>query len=798
MDRNRPRGREKNVTGGSSHVGKTGSGLGTGRVGNGSSNSHGSFGSRPSYSSNRSRGTRAGGFSFGGIAVIVIILIIKSFLGGGSSGSSVSNTINTLGSLGGLLTNSGYEESLSDYETASAVYSEQDADLSVANGSRSKRTVIKGDGSDVVTIMVYMCGTDLESKGGMATKDLQEMLKASVDNNINLIVYTGGCKSWNNNIVSSSKNQIYQIKGGKLYCLEENAGNAAMVEPSTLTTFIKYCKKNFPANRNDLIFWDHGGGSISGYGYDEKNQGAGSMTLVGIDQALNNAGVYFDFIGFDACLMGTIENALLLEKYADYLIASEESEPGIGWYYTNWLNKLSQDTGMSTVLIGKNIVDDFVTTCAKECRGQKTTLSVVDLAELKATVPAELTDFSRATADLISSNNYKKVSKARKNSREFAESSKIDQIDLIHFCENMGTKEGSDLAEAVRGAVKYNRTSSNMANSNGLSIYFPYQKTGKVNTAVNLFKKIGMDSEYTKCIKEFASTEVVGQVSGGTTTSAFPSLSGTLFGGSSSSSGGSSDVLMQMLGSVLSGSTSSSSYGLDSSILSILGGKLAGNKDRVNYVADNYFNPENLAWQKDNRSYKINMDEDQWDLVESIVLNVFVDDGEGYIDLGFDNVYDFDDNGALIGDYDDTWLSINGQIVPYYYMSTTEYSDSDKYSITGYVPCLLNGERVELILVFDSANPKGYIAGAKYVYKKGESDTVAKNMTEIKEGDVIQAICDYYTYDGEYHDSYLMDTKITLKAKNQISNVRIEGGDTRATYKFTDIYNKEYWTEVLP
>ncbi|MCR5235609.1 MAG: hypothetical protein K6E34_00220 [Lachnospiraceae bacterium] len=37
---------------------------------------------------------------------------------------------------------------------------------------------------------------------------------------------------------------------------------------------------------------------------------------------------HFDFIGFDACLMATVETAYMLSPYADYMIASEEFEPG--------------------------------------------------------------------------------------------------------------------------------------------------------------------------------------------------------------------------------------------------------------------------------------------------------------------------------------------------------------------------------------------------------------------------------------------------------------------------------------
>ena len=168
-----------------------------------------------------------------------------------------------------------------------------------------------------------------------------------------------------------------------------------MTDPATLTGYIQYCAKKFPASRYELIFWDHGGGSISGYGYDEKFASSGSMGLSGIDTALKNAGVKFDFIGFDACLMATAENALMLTQHGDYLIASEETEPGVGWYYTNWLTAFGKNPSMPTIKLGQKIADDFVDVCAQKCPGQLTTLSVVDLAELEATIPASLTEFSR-------------------------------------------------------------------------------------------------------------------------------------------------------------------------------------------------------------------------------------------------------------------------------------------------------------------------------------------------------------------------------------------------------------------
>jgi len=57
------------------------------------------------------------------------------------------------------------------------------------------------------------------------------------------------------------------------------------------------------------------------------------------------------------------------------------------------------------------------------------------------------------------------------------------------------------------------------------------------------------------------------------------------------------------------------------------------------------------------------MSEEQWSLVQQMEMNVFIDDGEGFIDLGLDNVYEFNEDGDLVMEFDGTWLALNGNIV---------------------------------------------------------------------------------------------------------------------------------------
>lgn len=807
MPMNRPTGRKRNVTGQGKDIYRRGSGLGTGPVGSprpGTSGGSPIGGGSQRGSGSQGTPTRSGG---GGIKIILIILAL--LLGGGGAGglllggSGDSGTgqdytqvqqqeqqgqqgnsgglLSMLGSLGGGNVSSGWDNGNNT----------GDLDTSVASGSREKYTTVKGGGKDEITIMLYLCGTDLESKYKMASMDLQEMINADLSDKINILAYTGGCKKWQNSAVSSKTNQIWQITDEGMTCIEKDLGSFAMTDPDNLSWFIRWCEKNYPANRKALIFWDHGGGSVSGYGYDEKFVKEGSMDLGEINTALKDGGVKFDFIGFDACLMATTETALTLSQYADYLIASEETEPGIGWYYTGWLTKLSEDTSMPTIEIGKNIIDDFVDTCARQCKGQPATLSIIDLAEAEHTIPDALTRFSKDTVELIQNKEYAKVSGARNDSREFGKSSKIDQVDLVHLAKNMETTEGNALAEAILSAVKYNRTSSDMTNSYGLSIYFPYRKVSTVDQAVDTYEEIGMDNEYVRCIQAFASMEAGGQAAAGGSGSPLGSLTGMLGGNSS----GGADMIGQLLGSFLGGNSGGVS-GLMSGNMDFLSGRAMSDEDMTAYITENFFDESYLMWQNTAAGQVISMPEDQWSMVHGLYANLFYDDGQGYIDMGMDNVFDFDNNGNLLAPTELTWIAVNGQPVAYYHESTV--TEGDSYEILGRIPVLHNGDRAELMIRFTDAQLYGEVVGVRRVYADGETNTVAKNMDPIAEGDKIEFICDYYTYDGTYLDSYPLGDPLWVSGELTISDVYIDESAASYTYLFTDIYNGQHWTEPVP
>ncbi len=736
---------------------------------------------------------------------------IGSLLGSDTGTGTAGDTSGDASSLWTQLLSNDYDAT--DSTAASAISSStsyQNADLTVSNKARDRYTKIKGNGKDVVTVMVYICGSDLESENGMATADLNEMLHANLDDDhVNVIVETGGAKKWNNSVVSAKTNQRYRVTSKGLQVLDRDVGKRSMIDPNTLVDFIQFCAKNYPANRNMLILWDHGGGSISGYGYDQNY--SGTMTLDKINSALNKGGVKFDFIGFDACLMGTFETAVVTEPYADYLIASEEAEPGCGWYYTNWLGKLSQNPSIGTVELSKTLIDDFNNVCKKNYPGCNTTLSIVDLAEFAGTVPEPFNAFSGELSDLLDASDYKQVADARADAREFGTTAKANHIDLIDFASKLNSSKANALTKVLKSCIKYNRTSVSMKNSNGLSIYFPYSSFKSMNSAVAIYDSIGMDADYARCIKSFASLAAGGQIATGGQSSPF----GSLFGGYSSdtSAYSSSDILSTLLGG---GSTSGSGdllsslfggAGQSSSATDFLGGILGGDSygwfdsGRVLRSGEMYdqnsLTVADMEITEKGDGYVLKLTDKQWELVESVQLNVFVKDsnGDGYFDLGMDNRYTIK-NGELAIEFDNTWLCLNGQVVPYYFIGHVE--DGNNWADVGRVPVLINGVRYDLILVFDNEteeNEYGYVAGAQRVYDNGETENVAKGFTPLKTGDKIDFICDYYGAYGAYEASYKIG-QLTVSGALTVGYIELDDAACDVTYCLTDIYHNEFWTEA--
>lgn len=630
--------------------------------------------------------------------------------------------------------------------------------ISVHAGQQTSDYVGSGqeDATDDFTIMVYMCGTDLETDFGAATADILEMCKANINDKVNVILYTGGTLKWQNDVISSEKNQIWQVVQNDIVCVEENMGKRSMANPNTLTKFVKYCGEKFPANRNALILWDHGGGALYGYGSDQKFEND-SMRLDEIDKALTKAGMKFDFIGFDACLMATVETACMAARHADYMIASEETEPGCGWYYTGWLNKVCKDTSISTHKIGKTIVNDYVKKCLAANSEEQCTLSFIKLSKMNS-VYSRLCKFSANAKKQLDKKKFQAVARSVSNTKAFGDDS-YDTIDLMHFAQNTNIKGAKELVEAVGKAVVYSQSSPNVRNANGMTVYLPYNDVRSFEKMLAVYKGIGLEGEYTKFVRAFANIVAGGQSCIGSNTPI------DALNGENGPDSGQADF---------SDWTNYSWF----------------DENYVSGYAQNYeensYDTGELAIENRGGYYALGLSEESWEVINDVQMQLFYDDGEGYIDLGMDNYFETDQDGALKVDYDGLWFSLGGHLVSLYVSKTDERTE-------GYIPCELNGENVNLVVSWDEKG-KGHVEGALRTYDNGMS---MKGLLPVKNGDKIQPLCDYYAYDGTYNNKYYFGKPFKYKSSQTVDYTPTGEGQYLIYYVINDIYHNTYYTEPV-
>ena len=336
-----------------------------------------------------------------------------------------------------------------------------------------------GDGTTKeYTVMVYIVGSDLESNAevGCASLDMTEMMDSGLDTSrVNLVVYTGGSRYWHNGVPSDC-NALYQmVPGGGLEMVTYTESPSNMGDPNTFYDFLSFTYKNYPANHYGLICWDHGGGSLNGYGFDELF-GHDSLLLPEMEAAFDAspfASKKLDFLGFDACLMATLEVAEMADSYANYLIASQENEPGCGWNYS-FLQTLNSTSDTKT--IAKSILSSYEDGMSIYKRAPKYTLSAVDLSKMSTLRSAADKLYSKM-AEGVKGGSYSAIAQARNKTLRFAQTAEnpFDIVDMGSMAKNLQSLYGSE-AQSLQSALGQIVTQqvSNIDGTCGLAVYYPY------------------------------------------------------------------------------------------------------------------------------------------------------------------------------------------------------------------------------------------------------------------------------------------------------------------------------------
>ena len=357
---------------------------------------------------------------------------------------------------------------------------------------------------DTRTIMIYLDGSNLESDSGIATADLLAIDAEKIDlTKVNILVYTGGTKEWQNDFVSNDENAIFLFTADGYQKLE-TYDQLSMGDPDTLSSFLNYCYKNYKAGHYNLILDDHGG-AIDGAIYDDFTND--NLTLADFEKALSdspfNSKNKMDAVIFRTCLNGTLEVASIFVPYSDYIVFSEEVSVGGG--SSNVLsfinNVTAEDDGYN---FGKKFIDRYQEQVDEiDLFGVvEVTYSIVDLSKVENVIN-ELDTF---IAGVDIKEHYNKISKIRGNLYQYgsADTNIYDTVDLytlIDKLEDFSSVSADKVKKAINDAVVYNHT--NLDDSTGMSIYFPYNGKGKIVKFLSVYKNLDFSDNYRKFINSF-------------------------------------------------------------------------------------------------------------------------------------------------------------------------------------------------------------------------------------------------------------------------------------------------------
>lgn len=226
------------------------------------------------------------------------------------------------------------------------------------------------------------------------------------------------------------------------------------------------------------------GKRINGVAFDELFE-MDSLSLQEIGQALSDHKGAFEFIGFDACLMATLETAQTLALFARYMIASEELEPGSGWDYLGMGQYLAQNPQADGVALGVVIADGFLASNARSGEEAMTTLSVVDLGRIGA-LTASLDQAGWRMFDAMTqggsqlSDVVRGIHQAVKYGANTPEEGYTNMVDIGSMMAGIqGTvPEAGAALEALEEAAVYKVAGSARQDATGLAMYYPLKVQG--------------------------------------------------------------------------------------------------------------------------------------------------------------------------------------------------------------------------------------------------------------------------------------------------------------------------------
>ncbi len=386
------------------------------------------------------------------------------------------------------------------------------------------------------TVMVYMAGDNSLDPEGVL--DLKEMKKVGSTDKLNIIAQF-------DRATGHVARRYYLRKGGIVTGdAVASLGTVNTGDPKCLSDFIQWGVKNYPAKHYLLVLWNHGQGWDDTDIYaGERHRSLRRLATGPVQHALfhtpirrtlekassdhtarailldDNAKDFLDnhemkkvladtakllkrkldVFGTDACLMSMAEVSYQIHESANYMVASEQTEPGEGWPYNTILGALAKNPAMSPRDLSTLIVSKYLASYSNAVEGG-VTYSACDLSKAGAVATAVGGLATALKASLKDSASRQRILAVRSQVQAY---DVPDNIDLVDFC-SLLSKAGANaptttacrnVIKAVKSAfvMKQGYKGADMENSNGVAIYFPLQSVSPLYAGLDFSKKTGWD-----------------------------------------------------------------------------------------------------------------------------------------------------------------------------------------------------------------------------------------------------------------------------------------------------------------
>lgn len=584
------------------------------------------------------------------------------------------------------------------------------------------------------SVFIYMCGTDLESGSGAATDNIIEALEAYSVEDVNVIVQTGGTATWQNDYVDSEVIQRWSLTDGDMTLVDERE-LVSMGDAKTLADFLTWGVNAYPAEKTMVLFWDHGGGAASGVTFDELFDGDG-LSLGEIQQGLAAAEIQYELIGFDTCLMATLEMAELIAPMANYMVASEEIEPGGGWDYTAWLSYLYNSPEADGAALGKAVCDSYYAKCDSTDDAPMATLSVIDLSKIPALMEcfgAMVDEMTGVTEDIDSYREFVQgVTRAENyggNNENEGYTNMVDLGDLAMNTENVLPTTADNVLTALFDAVVYSVKGENRTEANGISVFFP----------------LGMDENL---FNMYAATAAP-----------LPSY-------------------VRFIEAVTDWTAPD---GTEAPVVE-------------NAVSGGDYSVEYETYLDDDGMFCLNVTSGM-ETVASVAFDLyFMDyDYNEYMLMGRDNDIAGDwETGEFMDNFRGVWPTVNG-----YYCSLTLLAETDSYTLYS-IPIMLNGVETSLRAAYeyDSAGNGRYVVYGAWDGIDEDTGMSSRDIVKLKDGDEVTMLFDCVNWDTGEIATYEVGS-FTVNGEVVMEESPLTDGDYAYSYTIIDVFGKEYTTPTV-